>query len=81
MPLYLKTSLRLEGWTDFRTIKVKARNTVTLAIMQEEDDSSLVHDGVSRDRIDTFEIDFGTRTKMGFVRRVPSWLPFGWQSG
>lgn len=77
----MKTSLRLEGWTDFRKIKVKVRNTVTLAIIQEEGDSSLVHDAVNRDRINTFERDIGTRAKKCFVRRVPSWSPQGWQSG
>lgn len=38
--------------------------------MQEEDDRSLVHNAVSRHRIDTFEIDTATRTKKHFVRRV-----------
>lgn len=76
-----KKSLRLEGWTDFRKIRVKVRKPAILKFMQEEDDSSLAHKAVSRDRTDTLEIYFGTRTNKHFVRRVPSWLPFGWQNG
>lgn len=77
----MKKSLRLEGWADFRKIRVKVRKPVIFAIMEEENDSSLVHEAVRRDRIDTFEIYFKARTNKHFVRRVPSWSSFGWQSG
>lgn len=47
----------------------------------QKDGSSLVHDAVSRDRIDRFEIYFRSRISKCFVTRVPSLLPCGWQSG
>lgn len=72
----LKRSVSWDGWTDTRKVRLKVRKPVNTC----NHGSSLVHDAVSRDKIKTFEIYFGSRINKCFIRRFPSLLPFEWQS-